>query len=168
MKRGSKPHNISHCLGSRDAWKWVRKNKWKPLNNKPCDQSIYSNVVSYVNQLLAEKLLEGHEIELPHRMGNLRLSSIETKISIKDGVLKTNCCTDWKRTLEYWYEDKEAREAHKTIKWVQKKLVFVVYDKKTANYINKRFYSFRPNRSFLKTLGRNYAKGMVNVELIKD
>lgn len=166
QKRGSKPHYIKHCFGSRDAWKWVRKNKWKAFGGKPCDQSMYSNVVSYVNQLLVEKLLEGHDIELPYRMGNIRLSSTETKVSIQDGVIKTNCCTDWKKTLEYWYEDKGAMEAHKTIKWVQRRLVFITYDKKSANYINKRFYSFRPNRSFLKTLGRNYSKGSVKAELI--
>lgn len=164
QKRGSKPHHISHCYGSRDAWKWVRKNKWKELGNKPCDQSLYSNVISHVNQILAEKLIEGNEIVFPYQMGSLRLSSTDTKISIENGKVSTNCCTDWKRTLEYWYEDKEARESHKTIKWVQKKLLFVRYYKKSATFRNRRFYSFRLNRSLSKALGRNYAKRTLNAE----
>lgn len=166
QKRGSKPHHISHCYGSRDAWKWVRKNKWKELGGKPCDQSLYSNVISYVNQILAEKLLEGHEIVFPYQMGSLRLSSIQTKVSIENGKVKTNCCTDWKKTLEYWYEDKGAMEAHKTIKWVQKRLVFIRYYKRYATFKNRRFYSFRPNRSLIKTLGKTCARRALNAEPI--
>lgn len=164
QKRGSKPHHISHCFGSRDAWKWLRKNKWKELGGKPCDQSLYSNIVSYINQILAEKLLEGHEIVFPYRMGSLRLLSTDAKITIENGVVKTNCFTDWKKTLQYWYEDEGARKAHKTIKWVQKRLVFIKYDRKNATHRNRRFYSFRPNRSLVKALGKNYARGLINAE----
>lgn len=166
QKRGSKPHHIGHCYGSRDAWKWVRKNKWKELGKKPCDQSLYSNVISRVNRILAEELLEGHEIVFPHQMGSLRLSSTDTKVSIENGKVKTNCCTDWKKTLEYWYEDEEARESHKTIKWVQKRLIFIRYDKKAATFKNRRFYSFRPNRSIMKALGKNSTSRILNAESI--
>ena len=167
QKRGSKPHHISHCFGSRDAWKWLRKNKWKALGEKPCDQSLYSNIVSYINQILAEKLLEGHEIVFPYQMGSLRVSSKQTKVSIENGVIKTNYPTDWKRTLQYWYEDEGAKKAHKTIKWMQKRLVFVRYYKKSATYKNRRFYSFRPNRSLVKTLSMNCARGMIKAEPVE-
>ena len=166
QKRGSKPHHISHCYGSRDAWKWIRKNKWKELDGKPCDQSLYSNVVSYVNQILVEKLLDGHEIVFPYQMGSLRVSSKQTNVTIENGSVKTNCSTDWKRTLEYWYEDEGAREAHKIIKWVQKRLVFIRYYKKAATFKNRRFYSFRPNRSLIKTLGKTYARRAISAEPI--
>lgn len=166
QKRGSKPHSISHCLGSRDAWKWVRRNKWKELGGKPCDQSLYSKVVSHINQILAERLLEGYEIPFMHGMGSLRLSSMEAKVSIENGKVVTNCCIDWKRTLQCWYEDKEMRDAHKTLKWVQKKLYFVRYYKGQAVFKNRRFYSFRPNRSLVKALGRNSARSRLNAESV--
>lgn len=154
QKRGSKPHHINHCLGSRDAWKWVRKNKWKALGGTPCHQSIYSAIVDTVNKILVEQLLEGHEIEFPHQMGTLKLISAPTKVYVENGELKTNYRTDWKKTLELWYEDEEARNSHKTVKKINSRNYSIKYDKSKARYANRRLYQFRANRSLSKELGR--------------
>lgn len=100
-----------------------------------------------------EQLLEGHEIELPHRMGSIYLASTPARVACEGSEIRTNYRTDWIKTLRLWYEDAGARESHKTIKRVQKDIVFINYDKKKANYTNKRFYVFRANRSLVKKVG---------------
>lgn len=162
QKRGSNKHLISHCLGTRDAWKWVRKNKWKEVGGEPFDQLLYSKIINDVNLILAEKLLEGHEIEFPYRMGSLMLSSMPTRVQYEGDTIVTNYRTDWKKTLLLWFEDKEARDSHKFIKRIQKEIYYIRYFKTKANYRNKRFYSFRPNRNLLRSIGKTFEKMKLN------
>lgn len=168
QKRGSKPHTIGHCLGTRDAWKWVRKNKWHRLNNKPLSQSLYSSIINTVNQFIIEQLLEGHEIELPNRLGSLYLASVPAKVVYKDGELKTNYRTDWLKTFSLWFEDEEAYNSHKRIKRVQKDIVFIKYDKHKANFINKRFYFFRANRSLVRKVGHTVENCPIPILSLED
>lgn len=161
QKRGSKPHRISHCLGARDAWKWVRKNKWQTLGGKPCPQSLYGEIINAVNWFLVEQLLDGHEVELPYQMGSLLIESQPAKVFMEDGELKNNYRTDWRKTLEYWYEDAEAKATHKTIKRVQNQIYYVNYLKRKAKFRNRRFYRFRPNRSLVKYVGHAVENGSI-------
>lgn len=162
QKRGSKPHKISHCLGTRDAWKWVRKNKWKALGGKPYDQSLYSKIIDEVHKNMVELILEGHIVEFPHRMGNLMLASLPAKVFYDENGIQTTYRTDWKKTLDVWFTDKELQESHKTIKRVHKEIFFIRYQKGSANYHNKRFYSYRANRSLVRKLGEAIERGKVN------
>lgn len=162
QKRGNNKHTVSHCLGARDAWKWVRTDKWKALNNKKCSASLYSSVINTVNSILAEKLLEGHEIVFPYNMGSVRLIQVPASIKLKEGKVTNNYRTDWKKTLEYWYSDKEARENKIRIKRVQKYLCSIQYCKQRARYRNQRFYSFRANRSLIRQLGRKIENSRLN------
>lgn len=163
QKRGSKPHTIKHCYGSRDAWKWLRRNKWKKTKGQHIEQALYSSIIDAVNKALVEKLLEGHEIELPQRMGSLYLASTPSKVVFENGVLKTNYRVDWLKTLKLWFEDAEARNAHKTVKRVQKDIIFIKYDKHKATYTNKRFYAFRANRSLIRKVGQQAERQQVIV-----
>ena len=153
QKRGSKPHRLKHCLGSRDAFHWVRKNKWKALGGAPCDKLLYSKIISEVNKQLLEMLLEGHEIEFPYQMGSLLVNRTPAKVRIVDGVIETNYKINWKKTLQFLYEDKEALEEHKRIKNVNPYIYSIRYYKRKAVFLNKRFYYFRINRSLRKKLG---------------
>ena len=89
QKRGSKPHKISHCLGSRDAFHWVRKNHWEATGGKPIDKQLYSQIISEIHKVLVEAFLEGHEIEFPYQMGSLVLTRTPSKVFYEDGELKT-------------------------------------------------------------------------------
>lgn len=166
QKRGSKPHKLSHCLGSRDAWKYIRKNKWKYLGGNPCDQSLYSKIISTVNKYLAEQLLEGHTVEFSCNMGSINVASVPSRVYMKEGELVNNYRTDWKKTLDLWYEDEEARNSHKTVKRIQKRIYLIKYNKEEARFHNMRFYSFRANRSLAKTLGREIEKRKIISEHI--
>lgn len=113
-------------------------------------------------------MLEGHEVELPCRMGSFYLASIPAKVAWEDGKLKTNYRTDWLKTLALWFADEEARNSHKTVKRVQDDIVFIKYDKRNANYTNKRFYQFRANRSLVRKVGRALEERKINVMNIKQ
>ena len=167
LKRGSKPHHISHCYGSRDAWKWVRKNKWKALKGNTIDKLEYSRIVNEVNKILLENLLEGHEIELPYQMGSLRLSSLPARVAIEGGEIETNYRTDWMKILPLWFKDEEMRNSHKRVKRVAKRIYFIRYIKTKARFANKRFYLFRCNRSVVKKLGKMIDKRKVLAEPVE-
>lgn len=154
QKKGSKAHKISHCYGARDAWKWVRKNNWKSLGNNKCESSLYGAVISRVNQLLAEKVLEGHTLELPHQMGTFVLAAAPSAVSFEEGKMKDNYRVDWQKTLAYWYEDEEAKKSKSLIKRVQKYIYFIRYSKHKARYRNQKYYDFRINRSLVRALGK--------------
>lgn len=162
QKKGPHKYHISHCLGTRDAWKWVRKNKWEALGGKPFDQLLYSKVINDVNIILSQKLLEGHEVEFPYQMGCLLLTFLPTKVRYKDGKLKSTYRTDWKKTMELWYEDEEARKNRLFVKRIQSDIYFLRYFKSKANYKNKRFYVFKPNNKYFRSIGKTAAKMRLN------
>ena len=166
QKRGSKPHKISHCLGSRDAFHWVRKNHWEATGGKHVDKLLYSQIISEVHKLLADALLEGHEIEFPYQMGCLVLSCTPSKVFYEDGELMTNYRTDWKKTLAYWFNGEI--DDHKTIKFIQPFVYSVRYYKKTARYHNRKFYHFRINRSLLRKVAAAMEEGSVRAETVKS
>lgn len=165
QKRGSKPYRIGHCLGARDAFHWVRSHRWKATGDKPVDKLLYSQIVSEVNKVLAEMLLEGHDIEFPYQMGSLVLTRTPAKVRYEDGELKTNYRTDWKKTLEYRF--KEDKEGHELIKRIQPFIYSIRYYKKRAKYHNRRFYSFRANRSLVRIVGAAIEMGKVYAETVK-
>lgn len=164
QKRGSKPHKIQHCLGSRDAFHWVRKNKWKALDGIPCDKLFYSQIIHAVHQELVDLMLEGHTVELPYQMGELLINCIPARVGYKEGELKNNYMTDWKKTLEFLYEDKDALGQHKRVKRILPYIYQIRYYKRKAKYSNRRFYSFRANRSLRKLLGKAIGKGRIHAE----
>ena len=165
QKRGSKPHKISHCLGARDAFSWVRANRWEATGGKHVDKLLYSQIISEVHKILVDSLLEGHEIEFPYQMGSLVLTSVPAKVFYDNGELKTNYRTDWKKTLDYRFN--EDPEGHKLIKRIQPLIYAIKYYKKGARYHNRKFYHFRPNRSLVRILGAAVEKGKLNAEAVR-
>ena len=164
QKRGSNPYKIEHCLGARDAFHWVRKNKWEALDGRTCDKLLYSRIISTVNKILVEKILEGHRVEFPYQLGHVLLTSTPANVRYVDGELKTNYLTDWKKTLSYMWEDEQARNNHTYVKRVQPFIYKVQYYKGKARYHNRFFYKFRPNRSIVKTMGAAVERQKMNAE----
>ena len=69
--------------------------------------SIYS-IIRKVNEYLADSLLRGHDIVLPHKMGRIEVKKYEARITLEGNKVKTNLPIDWDRTLKLWSEDEEA------------------------------------------------------------
>lgn len=148
---GPRLHRIRNSLGTYDAYKWIRKNKWLDIGRPVTEHEFYT-IVRQVNNLLAENILSGEDIVLPHRLGTIELRKYDTKISICGGKLITNLPIDWDRTLKLWSEDEEAYKERTLVKMEEKEIFKIFYNKRTANYENKSFMQFEVNRDLKRRL----------------
>lgn len=152
QNKGSHEYRIAHCYGVRDAWKWVRKNKWALLRGTPCSSSTYSTIIKEVHKELIDQLLEGHAVELPHQMGNLQVVGFKQGAFIKKGKMKVAYPVDWKKTMLYWFTDSAAKASKQVVKRVIPYRYYLLYSKSSACYRNQRYYRFHACRSFVRTL----------------
>lgn len=148
---GPRVHRINNSFGVYDSYKYIRKNKWFDIGQPITEHQFYS-IIRRVNNLLAEELLHGHDINLPCRMGTIEVRKYDARISIKEGKIKTNLPIDWDRTLKLWSEDEEAYKERTLIKMEEKEIFKVLYNRIKANYNNKSFYEFNINRDLKRRL----------------
>lgn len=142
----SRIHKVNKSLGVYDSYKWVRKNKWLDIG-RPLTEHEFYTIIRQVNNLLADNILEGNDIHLPHRMGDIELRKYENIVEFRNGILIDSLPIDWDRTLKLWYEDGEAYKNKTLIKMEEKETFRVFYNKRTANYENKSFMQFEANRN---------------------
>lgn len=159
-----KKFKVRNSYGTKQVWRWLKKNKWLGLEN-PITEKDFGLVIREVNKLLVEQLLSGHDIILPHRMGRIELRKYKTKIEYKDGKLITNLPVDWKRTLKYWHNDESSYKEKKLIRQEVKEVFRIVYSKKSANYNNKSFYQFIPNRDLKIELSKRIKEHKIDAFL---
>lgn len=158
---GPRTHNIRNSNGVYSAYKWIRKNKWLNIGRPVTEHEFYS-IVRQVNNLLAEVILSGGDIVLPHRLGTIELRKYDTRISICNGKVVTNLPIDWDRTLKLWSEDEEAYKERTLVKMEEKETFKVFYNKRTANYENKSFMQFEVNRDLKRRLKQRIKNKLVD------
>ena len=158
-------HKVNNSYGVYDAYKYIRKNKWFDIGQSVTEHQFYS-IIRRMNNLLADALIHGHDIKLPCRMGTIEVRKYDARISIKDGKIKTNLPIDWDRTLKLWSEDEEAYQKRTLIKMEEKEIFSVLYNRTGANYKNKSFYEFRPNRQLKLMIKRRIKAGKLDAFLI--
>lgn len=150
-------HKIKNSYGVYDAYKYYRKNK--PKDKKYIlTESQYFSIIRHINNLLVDKLLLESEIKFPCRLGSLYIIKNSTKIYKEGNVLKNTYPIDWNTTLNLWKDDVEAYNQRILVKHLSKEVFKIKYDKRKANYINKSFFDFKPNRTLkikLKELIKN-------------
>ena len=112
--------------------------------------------------MLAEELLCGNDIILPHKLGRIELRKYDTRMSIKDGILRTNLPIDWDRTLKLWSEDEEAYTERTLVKMEEKEIFKIYYNKRNAIYENKSFMDFEVNRDLKRRLKQRIKSGAVD------
>lgn len=151
-------HKIRNSLGTYDAYKYIRKNKWFDIGQPVTEHQFYS-IIRGINKLLAEELLNEHDIVLPCKMGIIEVRKYDARISIKDGKIKTNLPVDWDKTLKLWSEDEEAYKERILIKMEEKEVFKVCYNRIKANYNNKSFYEFVVNRDLKRRLKQRIKRG---------
>lgn len=142
----SRVHEVRNSLGIYDSYKWIRKNKWLDIG-RPLTEHEFYTIIRQINNLFADNIIEGNDIHLPHRMGDIELRKYENIIEFRNGVLVDSLPIDWDRTLKLWYEDEEAYKNKTLIKMEEKETFRVFYNKRTANYENKSFMQFEANRN---------------------
>lgn len=144
-------HKVRNSNGVYDSYKWIRKNKWLNIGRPVTEHEFYT-IIRQVNNLLADSLLNGEDVILPHRLGTIELRKYDSRISICDGKIVTNLPIDWDRTLKLWSEDEEAYKDRTLIKMEEKEIFKVFYNKRRANYENKSFMQFEVNRDLKRRL----------------
>lgn len=147
MLKVSEPrkHKVKGSLGVYDAYKWIRKNKWLNIG-RPLKESEFYKIIRGINELLAEELILGNDVNLPKRMGRLEIRKHEATFKFANNEVKTNLPIDWDRTLKLWYENEEAYNQKTLIKVEEIEIFRVYYNKSLANFNNKSFYRFNINR----------------------
>ena len=152
LKLRSKKHfKVTHSHGNKDAWRWLKKNKWLDLG-QPVTERDFGLIVKTINRYLVEKLLSGYDIVFPCRMGRVELRKYFSRIWYEGDKLRTNLPIDWKRTLQLWNSDKEAQDRKFLVRQEEQALFKIIYSKKSANFNNKTFYQFGAARGVKKAL----------------
>lgn len=155
---GPRVHKVNNSYGVYDAYKYIRKNKWFDIGQSLTEHQFYS-IIRGINNLLAESLIQGNDIELPCRMGTIEVRKYDARVSIKDGKVRTNLPIDWDRTLKLWLEDEEAYQERTLIKMEEKEIFKVYYNRIKADYNNKSLYEFIVNRDLKKRLKQKIKNG---------
>lgn len=155
-------HKITNSLGVYDAYKYIRKNKWFDIG-RPITEHEFYQIVRRVNSILASYLVNGDDVPLPLRMGQLELRKRKSLPIINSkGELKVTYAIDWDKTIQLWYEDKEAFENKTLVKIPEKNIFRVRYNKEHANYNNKSFMEFLVNRDIKTRLKHNIKNNKID------
>lgn len=154
-------HKVTGSLGVYDAYKYIRKNKWFNIGRPLSEHEFYS-IIRKVNEYLADSLLRGHDIVLPHKMGRIEVKKYEARITLEGNKVKTNLPIDWDRTLKLWYEDEESYKNKTLIKMEEKEIFKVCYNKSKADFNNKSFYQFDINRDLKRRLKQQIKNGALD------
>lgn len=162
---GPRVHKVNNSYGVYDIYKYIRKNKWFDIGQPVTEHQFYS-IIRRMNNLLADALIHGHDIELPCRMGVIEVRKYYARISIENGKVKTNLPVDWDRTLKLWSEDEEAYKERTLIKMEEKEIFSIFYNRTAANYKNKSFYEFRPNRQLKLMIKRRIKAGKLDAFML--
>lgn len=69
IKKVNEPrkHKVTNSIGVYSAYKFIRKNKWLNIGRSLTEHEFYS-IIRKVNDYLADSLLHGEDIKLPHRI----------------------------------------------------------------------------------------------------
>jgi len=102
-------------MGVYDCYKTLRKNHWYNIGRPLTEKEFYS-IIRTINNYLAEELSRGNDIILPHRMGKLEVRKYEPYVKLINNEVVTNRPVDWNKTLELWYNNKEAKDKKLLIK----------------------------------------------------
>lgn len=160
-------HKIVNSYGVYDAYKFYRKHK--PKHKKfVLTESQYFAIIRETNNMLADFLANGEDINLPERMGRIELRkyNLEPKIS-EDGRLVYKAPIDWDSTLKLWYDDEEAKANKTLIKIESKENYRVIYNKSKALYTNKSFYMLHINRELKKKIFQAASSGTIDAFTFK-
>lgn len=160
-QRGKKNFKVTNSFGVYDVYKLIRKNNWFDIG-RPLKEHEFYTIIRSVNKLLAQELIAGNPIIFPQRMGRLELKKHKAGPFIVNGKLKVSYPIDWKKTLDLWYEDEEARN-NKTLIRIMENVVYTVrYNRYNANYNNQSYYQFALNRNIKKALKESIQNGMTD------
>lgn len=158
----SRNYKITNSLGVYDIYKYIRKHKWYNIGCPVTEKQFYA-IIRQVNLLLIDKLINEGEIKLPKRMGKLELRKVKNEAKFVNGKLIVNYPIDWNKTIDLWIKDSNAQKQKLLIRDTSRHYSFYVYyNKRKANYNNKSFMYFQPNRNIPLAVKKRQEKGLMD------
>lgn len=155
-------YKVTNSYGIRDAFLYLQKNKWFNIG-RALPEHAFQKIVREVNNILANDLMNGNSIAFPEHMGILEIRKTPRFVRMEDGKIKTNYRIDWDKTLELWYNDKEARESKTLVRDIENTDRFrILYNRATATYNNKCYTEFLPQRAIRRILAQNVKQGNID------
>ena len=161
----NKNFKIKNSYGNKNAWRWIKKNKWLNIG-QPISERQFGYIIKKINEYLVSKLMSGSDIIFPYGMGKLELVKRKAKIKMENNRVKTNLPVDWKRTLEWWKTDRQAYKNKYLVRHETDMVFKINYSKKNANYKNKNFYQFIPNRRVKQLLSEKIKNNEIDTFLL--
>lgn len=137
---------VSNSYGVYDYYKFYRKNREKGPRWSITEGEYYA-LIRQVNQILATELIEKGRLELPFKMGLVEYRKVpRTVYQDKDGHYKSNVKINWDKTFELWYNDEQAYKDKTIVKYDTEDIAKNLYVKTKADFPNKWFYTFLPQK----------------------
>lgn len=146
--------NIKSHFIMRDYYNFYKKNYIEPV-----ERSKYSKVISEINSLVIDGILnDSFDYKFPILGFTLNIRKNKRVPTIKDGKVYNNRPVDWISTKSLWENNAEAKEKKTLIRFINKNTfnyVFKIIINKTGiNFKNKSKYKFRAARTFKRDLAK--------------
>ena len=137
---------VSNSYGVYDYFKFYRRNREKGSKWAISEKNYYA-LLRQVNQILATELIEKGKLELPYKMGVVEYRKLPYNVhQNKSGRYVSNAKVNWDKTFELWYNDEQAYKDKILIKHETDGIAKNLYIKNKADYPNKCFYTFIPQK----------------------
>lgn len=135
----------------------------KHTEEEKVDVKTYINIANEFNKFLVDKMLEGEEITLPHRMGIMFVIGHKRKLQLNENGLY-NLPPDWVATKELRDKSEQAKEERKIVYQLNAHTNGAIFkffwSKKQITTDNKNLYSLRMSRTNKRTLSARIKSGM--------
>ena len=125
-------HKISNSYGVLDAF-YYSKGIHPDITLK-----AFRRIINAVNKEIAASICRGSDITLPRNMGVFEIRKYEPILRVEEGKLYTTKPIDWQSTLALWEKDSYAKENKLLVRFENKYIYKIRYNKATAEYKNKK------------------------------
>lgn len=136
---------------------------YKDMSENPIDFQAYLDLSYLYLSFLMEKVLKGDEVTLPSRMGSLEIRGTKEKIEIDETGTIKGLSPNWKKTVELWNKDEEAKKNRKLVyntnEHSSNTRYRFVWRKSRVLVSNKTLYSLKMSRANKRLLSSLIKQG---------
>ena len=132
---------------------------YKSKSKKPKSKTLFDRVVYDFNKRIVEAIInEGLEFTPVKTKFTFCIRKNKRGIKLVDNKVVNTHPIDWKTTTQLWETDEDARKKKLIIRFLNNhtsKYVFrILMLKGKGTYLNKKFFRYKPPRSFQRTLAK--------------